>query len=108
MLTGDLRDVSDRVLRVILNEFRRTIEQLQWNVFIHQFCRKVWRWWVDACALSGAMPMPDYYPPASRLSARAMGAAGLAVHPSGAGRHREAHGDPRGPREPHGRSARAR
>ncbi|WGS43112.1 phage portal protein [Burkholderia sp. JSH-S8] len=61
VMTGDLRDVSDRVLRVILNEFRRSIEQIQWNVFIHQFCRKVWRWWVDACALSGAMPMPDYY-----------------------------------------------
>ncbi|MDC6127202.1 phage portal protein, partial [Burkholderia gladioli] len=61
VLTGDLRDVSDRVLRVILNEFRRSVEQIQWNVFIHQFCRKVWRWWVDACALSGAMSMPDYY-----------------------------------------------
>ncbi|KVE51002.1 phage portal protein [Burkholderia vietnamiensis] len=61
VMTGDLRDVSDRVLRVILNEFRRSIEQIQWNVFIHQFCRKVWRWWVDACALSGAMPMVDYY-----------------------------------------------
>ncbi|HDR9100918.1 TPA: phage portal protein [Burkholderia vietnamiensis] len=61
VMTGDLRDVSDRVLRVILNEFRRSIEQFQWNVFIHQFCRKVWRWWVDACALSGAMPMADYY-----------------------------------------------
>ncbi|HDR9034357.1 TPA: phage portal protein [Burkholderia vietnamiensis] len=61
VMTGDLRDVSDRVLRVILNEFRRSIEQFQWNVFIHQFCRKVWRWWVDACALSGAMPMGDYY-----------------------------------------------
>ncbi|MBR8393497.1 phage portal protein [Burkholderia cenocepacia] len=61
VMTGDLRDVSDRVLRVILNEFRRSIEQIQWNVFIHQFCRKVWRWWVDACAWSGAMPMADYY-----------------------------------------------
>ncbi|WP_257835029.1 phage portal protein [Burkholderia glumae] len=61
VLTGDLRDISDRVLRVILNEFRRSIEQVQWNVFIHQFCRKVWRWWVDACALSGAMSMPDYH-----------------------------------------------
>ncbi|WP_369057255.1 phage portal protein, partial [Burkholderia gladioli] len=61
VLTGDLRDVSDRVLRVILNEFRRAVEQIQWNVFIHQFCRPVWRWWVDACALSGAMSMPDYY-----------------------------------------------
>ncbi|WP_414451500.1 phage portal protein [Burkholderia sp. 22PA0099] len=61
VMTGDLREVSDRVLRVILNEFRRSVEQIQWNVFIHQFCRKVWRWWVDACALSGAMAMPDYY-----------------------------------------------
>ncbi|WP_081056646.1 phage portal protein, partial [Burkholderia territorii] len=61
VLTGDLRDVSDRVLRVLLNEFRRSIEQLQQNVFIHQFCRRIWSWWVDACALSGAMPMPNYH-----------------------------------------------
>ena len=61
VLTGDLRDVSDRVLRVLLNEFRRSIEQFQWNVFIHQFCRTVWAWWVDACQLSGAMAMPGFH-----------------------------------------------
>ncbi|MFM0647247.1 phage portal protein [Paraburkholderia bryophila] len=61
ILTGDLREVGDRVLRVLLNEFRRAIEQLQWNVFIHQYCRSVWSWWVDACALSGAMDMPDFH-----------------------------------------------
>lgn len=61
VLTGDLRDVSDRVLRVLLNEFRRGLEQLQWNLFIHQFCRVVWRWWVDAAALADSMPMPNYY-----------------------------------------------
>lgn len=61
ILTGDLREVSDRVLRVLLNEFRRAIEQLQWNIFIHQYCHRVWAWWVDACALSGAMPMPDFH-----------------------------------------------
>ncbi len=61
ILTGDLREVSDRVLRVLLNEFRRAIEQLQWNIFIHQYCQRVWAWWVDACALSGAMPMPDFH-----------------------------------------------
>ncbi|CDY77967.1 Phage portal protein [Caballeronia glathei] len=61
ILTGDLREVGDRVLRVLLNEFRRAIEQLQWNIFIHQYCNRVWAWWVDACALSGAMPMPDFY-----------------------------------------------
>jgi lambda family phage portal protein len=61
ILTGDLRDVSDRVLRVLLNEFRRSVEQVQWNIFIHQYCRRVWGWWVDACVLSGAMDMPDFH-----------------------------------------------
>ncbi|MDR3386917.1 MAG: phage portal protein [Rudaea sp.] len=61
ILTGDLREVSDRVLRVLLNEFRRSVEQLQWNIFIHQYCRRVWAWWVDACVLSGAMDAPDFH-----------------------------------------------
>jgi len=61
VLTGDLREVSDRVLRVLLNEFRRAIEQLQWNIFIHQYCNRVWAWWIDACALAGAIPMPDFH-----------------------------------------------
>lgn len=61
VLTGDLRDVSDRALRVILGEFRRQLEQLQWNVFIHQYCRPVWAAWTDAVALSGVLPMPNYY-----------------------------------------------
>ncbi|WP_051980308.1 phage portal protein [Burkholderia sp. 9120] len=61
ILTGDLREVSDRVLRVLLNEFRRSVEQVQWNIFIHQYCRRVWAWWVDACVLSGAMDMPDFH-----------------------------------------------
>lgn len=59
--TGDLRGVSDRVLRVIVNEFQRAIEQKQWNTFIHQFCRPVWAAWTDAIALAGILPMPDYY-----------------------------------------------
>ena len=60
VLTGDLRDVSDRALRVILNEFRRELEQMQWNVFIHQFCRRVWSAWIDSVALSGAIELPDF------------------------------------------------
>lgn len=59
--TGDLRGISDRVLRVVVNEFQRSIEQKQWNTFIHQFCRPVWAAWVDAIALAGIIPMPDYY-----------------------------------------------
>lgn len=60
VLTGDLRDVSDRALRVILNEFRRRMEQRQWNVFIPLHCRWIWSQWLDAVALSGVLDLPDY------------------------------------------------
>ena len=59
-LTGDLRDVNDRVIRVILNEFRRRIEQRQEAVFIHQLCRPVRNAWLDAAVLSGALALPGY------------------------------------------------
>ena len=39
LFTGDLRNVNDRVIRVVLNEFRRRLEQLQFSVYIHQLCR---------------------------------------------------------------------
>src|SRR5581483_2129345 len=38
-LTGDMAQVNDRTIRVILQDFRRSLEQLQWSVLIHQFCR---------------------------------------------------------------------
>ena len=55
LLTGDLRDVSDRALRVILNEFRRHCQQRQWHILIPQFCRKVRNAWADAAVLAGAL-----------------------------------------------------
>lgn len=55
--TGDLRNVSDRTLRVVVNEFHRQVEQYQWGVFIHQWCRPIWNAWINAIALSGIMPM---------------------------------------------------
>ncbi len=58
--TGDLRGISDRTLRVVVNEFHRLIEQYQWTVFIHQWCRPIWEQWIDALALSGAIPMPEF------------------------------------------------
>ncbi|MCL2076347.1 MAG: phage portal protein [Betaproteobacteria bacterium] len=60
VLTGDMREVNDRVIRVVLNEFRRKIEQRQWNVFIHQLCRPVRAAWLDMAVLSGAIALPDY------------------------------------------------
>jgi len=55
LLTGDLSDVSDRTLRVILNEFRRHCQQRQWHILIPQFCRKVRNAWADAALLAGAL-----------------------------------------------------
>nr|DAP68852.1 MAG TPA: portal protein [Caudoviricetes sp.] len=61
LLTGDLRNIGDRALRVLINEFHRHIEQIQWLTVIPQFCQRVWEAFIDALALSGVMPMPDYY-----------------------------------------------
>lgn len=55
LLTGDLRDVSDRALRVILNEFRRHCQQRQWHILIPQLCRKVRNAWADAAVISGVL-----------------------------------------------------
>lgn len=55
LLTGDLREVSDRALRVILNEFRRHCQQRQWHILIPQLCRKVRNAWADAALLAGVL-----------------------------------------------------
>lgn len=60
LATGDLRGISDRTLRVVVNEFHRLIEQFQWTVFIHQWCRPIWNAWIDAIALAGLLPMDSY------------------------------------------------
>ena len=60
LLTGDMGDISDRVLRVLLNDFRRRIEQLQFAVYVFQLCRPVRAAWLDTAVLSGAIVLPDY------------------------------------------------
>ncbi len=60
LLSGDMKGVSDRALRLILNEFRRRIQQIQNNQIIFQFCRPVWNRWMDLAVLSGAVSAPDY------------------------------------------------
>ncbi|QDQ25295.1 phage portal protein [Chitinimonas arctica] len=64
LLTGDLRGVSDRVIRVVLNEFQRRIEQIQTSLYVHQLCRPVRAAWLDAAVLAGAIALPNY--PAQR------------------------------------------
>lgn len=60
ILTGDMREINDRALRVVLNEFRRRLEQLQFSVYVHQLCRPVRAAWMDMAVLSGALRLPDY------------------------------------------------
>ncbi len=60
LLTGDMGEISDRVLRVLLNDFRRRIEQLQFGVYVFQLCRPVRQAWMDAAVLSGSIILPGY------------------------------------------------
>jgi lambda family phage portal protein len=60
VLTGDLRDVSDRALRLILNEFRRSIEMDQWLYAIPMLCQRVREAWFDQAVLAGKLRIPNY------------------------------------------------
>lgn len=61
VLTGDMSKVNDRTVRVILHEFRRRVQAWQHQVVVFQFCRKVWRAWMDSAWLAGALPLPADY-----------------------------------------------
>lgn len=58
ILTGDLADISDRTLRIIVNDFRRFAEQRQWQIIV-PFCQRV-RDAVGAQAVvAGVLPMSE-------------------------------------------------
>ncbi len=61
VLTGDMRGVNDRTVRVILHEFRRAIVARQHQIVAHQLCRRVWTAWLDRVFLSGSLPIPAEY-----------------------------------------------
>ena len=60
LLSGDMKGVSDRALRLMINEFRRRIQQIQHNLIIFQFCRPVWNRWLDMAVIDGGINAPDY------------------------------------------------
>lgn len=60
MLTGDLTQVNYSSIRAGLLEFRRRCEAIQHGVIVHQFCRPVWRAWMDQAVLTGALKLPGY------------------------------------------------
>lgn len=60
LLTGDIKDISDRTLRVVINEFRRYAEQRQWQVVIAKYCIPVVQWFAEAVFLSGQCTQAEY------------------------------------------------
>ena len=59
IFSGDIKDVSDRTLRVAINEFRRFAEQRQWHTIIPQFCQPVRQWWTDTAVLAGVVTQAE-------------------------------------------------
>lgn len=65
LLTGDIRDISDRTLRVIINEFRRHCEQRQWQYLIPML-QWIRNWWAESAFLAGQIT-PDLLAQARRV-----------------------------------------
>ena len=59
LMTGDLSQVNFSSSRAGLNEFRRMIEAMQWQIIIPMFCEPIWRWFCDAAFTAGLIPTPD-------------------------------------------------
>lgn len=59
LMTGDWKHVNDRLVRAILNEFRRQVEMDQ-DLFISQCCWRMREWWMDAAVIAGALAARGY------------------------------------------------
>jgi lambda family phage portal protein len=60
MMTGDLSKTSYSSIRAGILSFRRLCEQIQYSVFIHQFCRPIWRAFIEQAAVAGKLDASDY------------------------------------------------
>lgn len=59
ILSGDIKEVSDRTLRVLMNEFRRFAEQRQWQIIIPMWCRPIRNAWSVQAVASGQAALAD-------------------------------------------------
>lgn len=57
---GDIKGVSDRTLRVLMNEYRRFASQRQWQIAIPQFCQRIVEWFADASLLVGNITLVEH------------------------------------------------
>lgn len=54
-LSGDVENLSDRSLRVVIQDFRRQVEAHQYNLIINQFLRPVYKAWHKWLILLGPL-----------------------------------------------------
>ena len=59
LFSGDIANVSDRTLRVMMNEFRRLAEQRQWQVVIPMMCQPAVEWFARASLLKGLVSVEE-------------------------------------------------
>lgn len=59
LLSGDIKDISDRTLRIIVNDFRRYAEQEQWQIFIPRMCDPIVGAFADAAVLAGKITIEE-------------------------------------------------
>lgn len=56
---GDIREISDRTLRVVMQEARRYWAQNQWQMLIPMFCKRVAGWFADNALLAGEITVEE-------------------------------------------------
>ncbi|WP_299131695.1 phage portal protein [uncultured Amaricoccus sp.] len=59
LMTGDLSQVNFSSSRIGINEFKRMLDVVQWQIVIPMFCEKVWGWFIDAAFAAGLIPRGD-------------------------------------------------
>ncbi|MGB3537914.1 MAG: phage portal protein [Mesorhizobium sp.] len=59
LMTGDLSQANFSSSRAGLNEFRRMIEQVQWQIVIPMLCDRIWGWFVEAAYTAGLISSAD-------------------------------------------------
>jgi lambda family phage portal protein len=59
LMSGDIYNISDRTLRIVVQEFRRYCEQRQWQIIIPKLCSPIRKWFVDAAVLAGHIAVSE-------------------------------------------------
>ncbi|PMN73164.1 phage portal protein [Enterovibrio norvegicus] len=60
LLTGDWEGLNDRLVRAMLNEYRRAIGFDQTNLSGFQVVQGIWRWVIEAAILVGKLDAPGF------------------------------------------------